>query len=411
MANINKILKEWKEIVLIVLGGILIRIILIPTSGFKIDTDAWFAWALRLNEGGFNNFYSEQVWTNYTPGFLYILSLLGVLKEVLNISDPNFYLILKFPTIISEILLGLLAFKIVEETVNKKWALLISSLILFNPSYIFNSSIWGQIDGILTFFLLISIYYLDKQRLTQSSLAYSLAFLIKPQAIAIAPIFILYLLKNTKRANFWRLFLPGSLVVILLSFPFFQSNPLFGIYSLFLKMVGDYPYNSMFAYNLWGSLGFWINDLTKFLNLSYQYWGYILFSIYWIYLIFLYFKKDISLYTLSALSLMAFYFLPTRVHDRYLYPALTFLFITSALYKSKVILVLSILLTIIHTLNLYYVYIYYNMFHLNLETNFYYQPLYDFLNKDGGLILSVVSTLTFLIISLIIFKLSYVKNK
>jgi len=63
---------------------------------------------------------------------------------------------------------------------------------------------------------------------------------------------------------------------------------------------------------------------------------------------------------MSALATLGFYFLPTRVHERYLYPSLIFLILAAIEQKSSKIIIFQILLSLVHFLNLYYVYIYYN---------------------------------------------------
>src|SRR3990167_7838657 len=99
---------------LILFAGLAIRLTLAFLPGFYIDTNVWYAWALRLNESTFNNFYSPTVWTNYTPGYLYILSFLAAI--LYKVALPK----------------------------SKQLAKILAVFIIFNPALIFNSSIWGS---------------------------------------------------------------------------------------------------------------------------------------------------------------------------------------------------------------------------------------------------------------------------
>lgn len=401
------ILKD-RFLLITLFSSLLIRLVLTPIPGFKFDVDVWFAWAERLNQLGFSNFYSDQVWTNYTPGFLYILGILGFLKNLLGIQDGLFYAILKLPSLIAEPILALLIFKLL----NKKsffWATIATGTILLNPAFIFNSAIWGQIDGFLTLFMFLSVYFLSGKKMILASIFLGLSFLIKPQAIALMPVVIFYLINNCSIRNIAQLFLPGTMTVFILSLPFFPKEP-FELLQLFSKMVSDYSYNSLFAYNFWGSLGFWIRDDTVWGSLSYQYWGYIIYGCYLLLLAYFYLKGTLSLYTVSALSVLAFFLLPTRVHERYLYPAIVFLIFLSAILKSRLILILTILLSFTHFLNLYYVYVYYNEFYLKLPKTLYLPFLYNFLDNSGRL-MSIISTTLFILISIIIIKSRYVSKK
>lgn len=395
-------------LLILILIGFLIRLSLITLPGFKFDMDAWFAWAIRLNQIDFSNFYSPDIWTNYTPGYLYILNFLGFIKDLMHISDNYFYLILKLPAILAEVFLAILVYKSVLKITSQKIAFLAAIFIIFNPALIFNSAVWGQIDSLLALFLLLSIYFLDIKKLIIASCLWGLAFLIKPQAMALAPVFGLYN-KSFSINKFLKLIIPALLIILSLSLPFFNNNFL-GIFQLFSKMVGDYSYNSLNAYNLWGVIGFWISDKVIWNDLTLNIWGYLLTGGYWLIIVYFFFKKKLSLYSLVALATLSFFFLPTRVHERYLYPAIPFLVLTAASLKSRLLWMLTGCLSLIHFLNLYYVYVYYNEFYLKMPKLLYNPTLYNLLATHSK-ILSLLSTIIFVLISVTIIKLNYEYNK
>lgn len=387
--------------ILLILIGLTLRLILALLPGFKIDVDDWFSWALRLQEVGFSNFYSDNVFTDYPPGYLYILSLLAFVKSLFQLSSEQFYLLLKLPAIIADTALAYLIYKELKKTFNEKISIITSLLVLFNPAFIFNSSIWGQIDSLFTLTLFLSIYFLKNNRLKLASLLLGLTFLIKPQAIAVFPIFLAYFLKLRDLKKMLHISLPFIFILLILSIPFFLQNPLFGLINKVAQAADQYAYTSLFAYNFWGVIGFWLNDQTTWLNLSFKLWGYILFGSYLILLLALYFKKRISIYSFAALATLAFYFLPTRVHERYLYPSLVFLILLIPYLKNKLFIFLVLALNLIHFLNLYYVYIYYNHFYFHLENPLYLSTVYNFLDLNGKF-LSIISTLTFTVVTILI---------
>lgn len=388
--------------------GLLLRLILIFLPGFQIDVTAWFGWAERLNQVGFAHFYSDQIWTNYTPGYLYILYLAGSIKNLLNITNGQFYLLLKIPSILAEILISIFIYKLISKE-SKMWARLATAAVLFNPAFIFNSAVWGQIDGLLSLLFLLSIYFLNQKKLILAGIYFGLAFLIKPQAITLIPVYSLYLISNFSIQSFLKLSVPALITIFLASVPFFPKQ-FWGFPQLFLRMSSDYSYTSLFAYNFWGIVGFWIPDNHLWINLSYQTWGYILFVGYWIVVAYFFFKKKLSLYSLAVLASLSFFFLPTRVHERYLYPSLVFLILTASLLRSPLLFMLTIILSLIHFFNLYYVYVYYNEFYLKLPKMLYNPILYDFLSTNGKL-LSVTSTALFILISIFIIKSQYAHKK
>lgn len=390
-----------RVLIILILFGLVLRLSVISLPGFKFDMDSWFAWAIRLNQVGFADFYSDQIWTNYTPGYLYILKLLGFFKIIFSIPDNAFYFVLKIPSIAAEIILSILIYRLIYIK-SVIWARISAGLVLLNPSFIFNSSIWGQIDGLLALIMLLSIYFLIQKKLILSSFLLGLAFLVKPQSIGVLPILLLFLIRNFSVKHLIQTIMPIISVILILSLPFYTSH-LLGLPQLFYNMIGDYSYTSLFAYNFWGWVGFWIKDSIVWNNLSYYQWGYILFGLYWLLLSFLFLKKKLSIYSLATLAMLGFFFLPSRIHDRYLYPGLFFLIVSTGISKSKSLLILTGLLTLIHFLNLYYVYVYYNEIYLKLPRILYNINLYNYLDGSGKF-LSLLSTVLFIIITFVVIK-------
>jgi Gpi18-like mannosyltransferase len=375
-----------------------IRLLLLQLPGFKSDIDSFFAWAIRLYEGGLGSFYSDSLFTDYTPGYLYILYVLGFLQKNLLLDSVTFYQVLRFPAIIAEVILALFIFIDVKKDSSLGKALFAASFILFNPGLIFNTAVWGQIDSILALLMYGAIYFLRKEKLKTASLILGLALLTKPQAIAIAPIFGLFLLQHFRFKNIIAIIFPAVWIVVLLAFPLFPANPLGELLLRVLKTAQEYPYTSLFAYNFWGIFNFWIKDNTRWFIFSYQSWGYLLFALYWLLIAYLYLKRRLSLLSLATLATLGFYFLPTRVHERYLYPALPFLIVTGISYSSRLLVSLALTLSLIYLLNLYYVYVYYNEFYFKLGHILFFPPLYSYLDNNGSL-LAFLSTCLFLIIS------------
>lgn len=401
------ILKD-RFLIALVLLGLAIRLLLTPIPGFKIDVDAWVAWAVRLHEVGFANFYSNHIFTVFAPGYLYILSFLGFIKSIFNINGELFYLVVKLPNIISEIILAILVYKFMQNH-SLKIARLSAAAIIFNPGFIFNSSIWGQTDSTLALFLLLTIYFLKTQRLILSSTVLGLSFLIKPQAIAILPVFALFAFKNFHLKIWLMLSLPAILTIYILSTPFFPINPISGLINFIENSVNEYQGTSLFAYNFWGMFGFWIDDSQKLGSLTFQYWGFILFLGYWIIMLYFYCKERFSLLNLATFATLSFYFLPTRVHERYLYSGLIFLILLSFHARNKLLTILTLILNLVYFLNLYYVYIYYNHFYFKMPSVLFWEAGYNLLQTSGKL-LALISVICFICISFLIIKLKKTEN-
>ena len=371
------------------MSGLALRLILAFLPDLKVDTYGWLVWADRLASFGPASFYSESIWTHYTPGYLYILWLQGFIRQLFQIPDPSFYYFLKVPAIICEVILGYLSYQIISKH-SRQLALWASAFVMFNPVLIFDSSVWGQVDSVLTLPMLLAVYLLDRGKYVSSAVSLAIAFLVKPQAIAIFPVFGLYFLKNFSVKNIILSTFYFLLSTLLLSWPFFPNNPVLGLVDMLSRMSADYPFNSVNSFNLWGVFGLWIKDLTTFTSLSYQLWGVILFITFWLLTSLFYLKRKLSLYPLSTLACLFFFFLPTRVHERYLYPGLVFLIVTAFIAKSKELIILMTALTIVNFLNLLYVYYLYSQ-------NSY------LLNSTAVQSLSILSVILFLLLSIVLF--------
>lgn len=392
----------------LIIAAFSIRLLLIPLPAFKIDMDAWVAWSYRLFDLGLAQFYSPEVWTNYTPGYLYILWIVSIINVIFSLSSAGLIILIKLISIIFEIGLAIFVYFKFQKNFSKKALLILSTFLLFNPATIFNSAIWGQIDGILTFFLLLAVYYLSTNHIQKSSLFYSFAFLIKPQSLALAPLFLIDIIKTFSLKKTKNLILPGTLLFFVLSLPFFLSDPIFGVFKLIFQMSQDYPATSLFAYNFWGIEGFWISDLQTIGPLTYRTIGTILFVAFIAFVFFLGVRKKSNYYALATLLFLAFYFIPTRVHERYLYPSIPFLFIYAFIIKSKLLVILSVALSTLYLLSQYYVYVYYNEFYLKLDKILYQPQLYQFIDTNGKL-LSLISSIIFIMMVWLITKSIYAK--
>lgn len=388
---------EQYPLILTLLIGFLIRLLLTPIQGFKFDVDTWFGWSQRLNEVGFMNFYSDSIWTGYTPGFLYVLYFLGLIKDLFQITDAQFYIFLKLPAILAEIITALLVYWIIPIKY-KLWRKIALVFILFNPAFIFNSSIFGQFDGLFSSILLLTIYFLVKNKYYSASFFWGLAFLLKPQAILVLPIFLFYFLKNYSFRKIILMSVIAISTVVIGFLPFFPNNFILGPIMLIANLLNYYPYTSIFAYNIWGLQGFWVEDSILFLNTTYQSWGYLFFILYVAFVSFVGIKRKISLYSMTVLFSLGSFFLITRMHERYLYPSLVFLIIVSCARRSPQLLMLTGILTLIHFLDLYYVYIYYNQFYLKLPEILYIPNIYNFAANNIPFI-SLLSTIIFILIT------------
>lgn len=396
--------------------AIFVRVGLFFLPSLKIDMDGWKAWSVRLVQVGPSHFYSKDYFSDYFPGYLYVLWFSGGIFSLfsLSINSLSFEIFLKFLTLLFDIGSALIIYRIVSRY-NKKWSNAAPLLYILNPVTAFNNSVWGQVDGIFTFFILISSLFLfEQKKLYKSVIAITLGFLVKPHVLAIIPVLIFNSFKNFSISRIIKGIFLGFTLLIFLSFPFFTNNPISGLFNLANGAQNVYQYTSLYAFNFWGIIGAWQPDNQIFFMLTFKTWGIALYLFSTLLILFSLSKKqDLKQYYFaSSLLLFSFFIFLTRMHERYLFPFFALFLIAALVKKSKLLLVFYGIISFLHFLNLWFVYYYYNfVFVSSYSKNLFLEKLYPsyiFVGNNFKL-LSASMVILFGILLLYYYK-SYVKK-
>jgi Gpi18-like mannosyltransferase len=244
--------------------------------------------------------------------------------------------------------------------------------------------------------MVLSIFFLTQKKYLFSAFFLAISFLIKPQTIAIFPVYALFALKNFEVKNWIKFTILFLVTIAVFAFPFFTSNPILQLAQKIITTADEYKYTALNPYNFWGIIGYWIDDTKNyFYGITYQHWGEILLAIFWIVTGSIFFTKKLPLYTIATLANLAFFFLPTRVHERYLYPALVLLIFAAIELKSELLLYLQDILSVIYFLNLYQVYVYYNETTEGGVQVLMIPSIYNFLAENAK-IMSIATTCFFI---------------
>ena len=396
--------------------GLLVRLGAAFLPGFAIDLGTFQAWSRQLADQGPWNFYTPDPFPDWAPGYLYVLWFIGGLDSVFKFSGHEYWYLLKLPSIAADLASAFLLYRILEgqKPAVRSGA---AALYLFNPVVLLAGPVWGQVDSLLAFFLLFTVYYLARGRTALAAVVYTIGFLTKPQAVAALPIFAFWGLRQEVgrvrpalsgageplarvlafgkglAARVWPASLAAVAVAFLMVFAFFPSNPL-GIFDQLLDAQKLYPYNSFFAFNFWALFGLFKPDNTTFLAVTYRWWGFVLFgaaslSIIWTFRD----AKGPGLLALgTALSVIAFFLFATRMHERYLFPSILLLVTAGAALNARSIWAILGVLTVVQFLNVYYAYI-------NFTEDNYLKAgwLFDWID-DNKFLISLLATLAFAVL-------------
>lgn len=347
---------------LILLAAFLIRISTAAFSGgFSSDTACFAAWADRIYALGPSGFYSPDVFTDYPPGYMYLLYPIGFLvsKTGLPYLGSLHLILLRLPSILCDCITGQLLYKEAKKKFSSSHALFFSALYLFNPAVILNSSLWGQVDSVFTLFLLCTCLFLIRDNLSAAYLTYAAALLIKPQALLFAPLMLFVFIKKIFLQDFSlkKLLLhlgqifSACLLLVLCSLPFGLKN----VWQQYFSTVDSYPYASVNAYNFWALFGkSWVSQSEPFLGLPMRALSSIFILLICGFTAYLYFrpKKERTNYPfLFAFLLISIFTFSVRMHERYLYPAMLFLLLAFLYQPAKELFYFYIGFSLLHFCN------------------------------------------------------------
>lgn len=140
---------------------------------------------------------------------------------------PSF-LIFKLPAILFSLLVLFLLPKLFEK---KEHGQLAQILWLFSPTNLLVSSM-GQVDAILVFFIVLSFFYIKKDRLVLAGIALALSALVKPTGLILLPLLALFVYRKDGLWKSIMSVLPGIITWSIISLPFIFS-PAYRMYALF----------------------------------------------------------------------------------------------------------------------------------------------------------------------------------
>jgi predicted membrane-bound dolichyl-phosphate-mannose-protein mannosyltransferase len=368
----------------ILVGGFLLRAfiagIYLPLSGLGNDIGAFNAWGQRMASVGPSAFYEPGYFADYPPGYLYVLWVLGKIGAALTplVGQNATGGLVKIPGILADVGVAWMLFVICrrwgDQLVSRVHAgvsgetlgLAAATLYLFNPGVVFETAVWGQIDAVGSLLLLATLFALARGWTEVAAVGAVVALLVKFQFGFLVPIVVIVGLKrhlagrsadpeHEGRRDPLRVLtslaagvISMTLLILPFGMTFFVADPTaascFGLPAAdptrslvgkFCEASHTYSGLTINAFSLWrnpfsalGDTFFRGDDTTVGLviggiGLTWQQVGTILFGAAVLLALWQVARRDDmrGLLLASLVIAVAFFVLPTRVHERYLFPA------------------------------------------------------------------------------------------
>ena len=316
---------------------------------FQVDITTFQAWATMLYEGGLSNFYYADTFTDYPPMYMYVLWVAGAIRQAFDLAflSPSFNLVIFTPSIIFDVITGLLIYRICRHTFDDERVFGKSFWIAFaylaNPAIIINSSVWGQVDSIHTFLLFLSLYAVSKKQSLPAYLIYGVAVLTKPQSLIVAPIFLYSAFYYWKEQNY-SLKAASTMIgfaaatfgfMILLSLPFAPNFDLSPVILQYADTLGSSPFAASNAYNFHTLIGGNWHPLTPFSFHNIVGTTSIVGITFMTFFILHRQWSGKNIFLTAALLFITTFTFSVRMNERYLFPALLFLLISAVLSEIR----------------------------------------------------------------------------
>ncbi len=338
----------------ILLVAFVLRLLFIGADGFHNDVSAFESWSLTLAEKGPGLFYASSSFADYPPGYFYVLWGLGAIWQFWgHAHDPTYSVLkvlVKLPAILADLGDAVLIFALVRRYASLRWSYVAAAAFAFNPTAIYVSAFWGQIDSLaaaalLGAILLLAIGAARSDRSGRLAIAgawviFAAGILIKPQGLVLVAVMLAFPFATSladvraRRLRFTGIGIASALVLAwLASLPFHPTaNPLESFTWLFQRYAygsGVYKYTSVNAFDLYAvKNAFWQRDdePLQFFGLSLgppYLWGIVLTLSSTVLIAIRYAtqKTERALLEAGLLVCLGFFILSTRMHERYVFNA------------------------------------------------------------------------------------------
>jgi 4-amino-4-deoxy-L-arabinose transferase-like glycosyltransferase len=156
-----------------------------PGQGFAADLNLFAGWAATLGRVGPGAFYQASG-ANYPPGYMYVLWLVDVLARPVGAvfgisSDEAILWLLKVPPMLADAAIAVLLYRAGRSWFGGSAGLLAAALYLFAPISWYDSALWGQVDAVGSLLMLAGLIALaDGWSEPATSFAVA-SVLVKPQ--------------------------------------------------------------------------------------------------------------------------------------------------------------------------------------------------------------------------------------
>ena len=369
----------------VILVAVLIRLVLLPLPGNTSDIATFVRFADQVLDHGPQSLYDPadlgQVQGHFTYPPLFPMLLAGSLwierdiaqllrgtslERVDAISSEFDALVVKTWAVLGDAFLAWFAWREVHRSRGRRWAAVVVGAILCSPAIAYGGAYWGQIDAMLAACVVAAVTSMLNRQWMVVGAWMAVGMLLKPQMVVVMPVVGLGVMMIGRIEGVIRAGVGSVGAGAVLTAPFWITGRLGVLGSAYLHAAGAYPAVTVNADNAWTALCAMPVGLTcgsdaelVISGLTYGQVGllalggcvtFVLARLVPEFRLLGRIDRGSSVHLArekraraaiflgTSISFLAFFMLPTQVHERYLLPGVALLAISIANYRDARVL-------------------------------------------------------------------------
>lgn len=247
----------------VLLSALLLRLVICwLVEGYMVDVNCFLSWGNTMATVGPARFYEATSFCDYPPLYTYILALNSFFSRIIGNGTEIARIVFRFIPCVCDLIGCWILYRILirQKDLKPYSCFFFLAFFALNPATILNSAAWGQMDSVLCLLLLSVAIFAVNGKWTAALPLYVVSVLVKPQALMLGPLGLIYILITWVKAPGTRkniLYGTGISLITLAAgvIPFSLNQNWDWIIQLYSRTLASYPYATVNTANMYYLLG------------------------------------------------------------------------------------------------------------------------------------------------------------
>ena len=138
--------KGRMPLAVVLAAGLIIRLIgAVSYRGYEVDINCFLSWSDLIFQNGIGNFYGLDAFSDYPPGYMYVLYVIGGIRSLFGIASSSMLSVVltKLPAIFCDLAISYLVYKIAKKKIKETGAAILAGIFLVTPAVVLNGEVWN----------------------------------------------------------------------------------------------------------------------------------------------------------------------------------------------------------------------------------------------------------------------------